>query len=115
MEDIVSKKTIAAMHSEFSNVQDGYRKVRELPATDIPLIVIKSGVVNEFYPGTSEDTKRIIRAKLLEAANDLKNWSVNGRLVEASGSGHNIHIENPQIVVDSIVEILGNTSLIKVR
>lgn len=108
------KKTIAAMHSEFSNVQDGYRKVRGMPATEIPLIVIKSVVVNEFYPGTSEDTKRIIREKLREAANDLKNWSVNGKLVEASGSGHNIHIENPQIVVDSILEILRTALLTKV-
>lgn len=81
-----------------------------MPATDIPLIVIKSGVVNEFYPGTSEDTKRIIREKLREAAIDLKNWSVNGKLVEASGSGHNVHIENPQVVIDSIVEILRTTS-----
>lgn len=108
------KKTITAMHSEFSNVPEGYRKVRELPQTAIPLIVIKSGVVNEFYPGTLEDTKRIIREKLREAAIDLKNWSVNGKLVEASGSGHNIHIENPQIVVDSILEILRTASLTKV-
>lgn len=59
------------MHSEFSNVQAGYEQVRELMQTDIPLTVIKSEIVNDFYPGTSEDTKRTIREKLWEVANEL--------------------------------------------
>lgn len=101
------KKTIAAMHSEFLNVQYGYEQARGLKQTDALFTVIKSEIVNEFYPGTSEDTKQIIRKKLWDVANDLKNTSVNGQLVEAKGSGHNIHIEKPQIVIDAIVNMLG--------
>ncbi|ETT48751.1 MULTISPECIES: alpha/beta hydrolase [unclassified Paenibacillus] len=100
------KKTIAAMHSEFANVQPGYEQVRELKQTDIPLTVIKSEIVNDFYPGTSEDTKRTIREKLWEVANELKHTSTNSQLVEARGSGHNIHIEKPQVIIDAIVQML---------
>lgn len=106
MEIILSKKTIAAMHSEFANVQPGYEQVRELKQTDIPLTVIKSEIVNDFYPGTSEDTKRTIREKLWEVANELKHTSTNSQLVEARGSGHNIHIEKPQVIIDAIVQML---------
>ncbi|WP_342477742.1 alpha/beta hydrolase [Paenibacillus sp. FSL H7-0350] len=100
------KKSIAAMYSEFANVQPGYEQVRELKQTDIPLTVIKSEIVNDFYPGTSEDTQRIIREKLQEVANELKHTSTNGQLIEAQGSGHNIHIEKPQIIINAIVQML---------
>ncbi|WP_060862648.1 alpha/beta hydrolase [Paenibacillus riograndensis] len=103
------KKSMVTAYNEFLNVQDGYAKVRGSKIKDIPLIVIKSGIVNEFYPGTKEETKRIIREKLKEVANDMKNMSADGKMIEVHDSGHNIHIDNPQVVIDSIVEILKKT------
>lgn len=37
----------------------------------------------------------------------LKHTSTNGHLVEAQGSGHNIHIEKPQVIIDAIEQMLG--------
>lgn len=40
----------------------------------------------------------------------MKNMSADGKMIEVHDSGHNIHIENPQVVIDSIIEILKKTA-----
>ena len=64
---------------------------------DIPLIVLTRG---EGYADRELEEERLS----LQA--ELARLSTNGKQVIAEGSGHNIHLENPKLVIDSIREVV---------
>jgi len=76
------------------------QKKKEFPLGGMPLIVLTAG--NSEY-GPDEQSLEDDRQKNQAA---LAGLSRNGKQVVAVGSGHHIHIEDPELVVKSIREIL---------
>ncbi|MBV8858050.1 MAG: alpha/beta hydrolase [Acidobacteria bacterium] len=64
---------------------------------DIPLIVLTRG---EGYEDKGLEEER------LRLQGELARLSTNGKQVVAEGTGHNIHLENPKLVTDSIREVV---------
>jgi pimeloyl-ACP methyl ester carboxylesterase len=82
------------------------RRAKAHPLGDIPLVVLAAGRSDGAPPGiTDDDWKKISDEKRQQKA-DLATLSTNGVLVVAETSGHHIHLEDPQLVVESIKRVL---------
>lgn len=92
------RKTYAALHGELSSFGDSARQVkRARKVFDFPVTVIQRGT----DPYTSDDGGR--KNKIWqELQSDLVALSESGELVVAENSGHHIHIDEPEVVVDVI-------------
>lgn len=103
---LILNKTADAVASEFSHLDSGYNEVRGASLGDTPLVVIKSGIV-ENLGGFKEEEVTQTKAALLAVAEDMSRLSTKGELWIAENSGHNIHVEDPDIVVKAIEKVLG--------
>ncbi|HET6314713.1 MAG TPA: alpha/beta fold hydrolase, partial [Chloroflexia bacterium] len=81
-----------------------YAQVRDAgPLPEVPLLVLTHGRILEHPPGWPvEAVERAWR----EAQEGLAKRSPKGRLIVAQNSGHFIHRDEPQLVIDSIREVL---------
>ena len=100
-------KTAKAVASEFSNLDAGYNAVRGSSLGHVPLVVIKSGNV-ENLNGFSEMEEVETKKALHEVAVEMSKLSTNGELWIAENSGHNIHVEDPDLVVKAINKVCQN-------
>ncbi|MGG3560044.1 hypothetical protein ABES03_00075 [Neobacillus rhizosphaerae] len=100
-------KTAKAVASEFSNLDAGYNAVRGSSLSHVPLVVIKSGNV-ENLNGFSEIEVVETKKALQEVAEEMSKLSTNGELWIAENSGHNIHVEDPDLVVKAINKVCQN-------
>jgi pimeloyl-ACP methyl ester carboxylesterase len=102
------KKSSKAVQKEMEwspeDVADMYanRGKKEYMLGDIPLIVISRG--SGGYEGPDAEALESERVTLQQ---DLARLSSNSKHIIAKNSGHNIHIEDPQIVVDAIKQVVG--------
>ncbi|WML56136.1 alpha/beta hydrolase [Neobacillus sp. PS2-9] len=100
-------KTAKAVASEFSHLDAGYNAVRGSSLGHVPLVVIKSEIV-ENLNGFSEIEVVETKKSLHEVAVEMSKLSTNGELWVAGNSGHNIHVEDPDLVVKAIDKVCQN-------
>lgn len=91
--------------------QQIYRSRQANPESlgDRPLIVLAGGR-QQPPPGTSEDLWKELREEHAEQAKDLARLSRNSKLVVDPSSGHNIHVDNAQLVARAIEEVIDAAS-----
>ncbi|MGM0885179.1 MAG: alpha/beta hydrolase [Bacillota bacterium] len=77
----------------------------ELP-DGLPVIVIKAANFNQYKKGISQETKEQINRSLHEVAQELSLLSESGEFSVVKDSGHLIHVDQPQIVVEKIQKLL---------
>ena len=97
-------KTAKAVASEFSNLDAGYQAVRGSSFGHVPLVVIKSGIV-ENLNGFSEVELAETKEALHEVAVEMSKLPTNGEFWIAENSGHNIHVEDPELVLKAIKKV----------
>ncbi len=69
---------------------------------DIPLIVLSKGKGN--YAGLADSSE--LEKQRLELQNELSHLSTNSRHFIDKKSGHNIHLEDPAVVIHAIEEVI---------
>ena len=72
---------------------------------DLPLLVISRGKPVEEYLGVSPENieeARASRAKWMKLQNELAALSTNSKHIIATKSGHNIHVDQPDLLVSEI-------------
>ncbi len=77
------------------------------PYGDLPLVVITSDIPNMFGALPPEETPAV-KEVILEGHTAMADLSTAGRLITAEGSGHDIPSERPDIVIETILEMVGN-------
>ena len=85
------------------------RKVNPQPLGRRPLIVLAAGK-GPAPPGTSEELWAQLKLEKDGQKIDLSRLSSNSRFILDPASGHNIEIDNPQLVARSIEEVLTSLS-----
>jgi pimeloyl-ACP methyl ester carboxylesterase len=80
------------------------QKISSVPLGDIPLIVISRGEGG--YPDTPEVSGKQLEQERKEQQAELVHLSRNGKQVIAEHSGHNIHLEDPALVMQQIREVV---------
>lgn len=101
-----SGKMIGAFQSELAAVN-----ANTTPPTtslsDIPLVVLRHG--RNDLPIQGAVTAEVVQeyeAIRAEMQDELAALSPRGRVVVAEGSGHDIHLERPDLVIDAITEVV---------
>lgn len=104
-----------AMHSEISHWKmdaDTITDLGQLP--DIPLIVIgrdkEHNIRLGIKDGLPEWELRLFEEKWQELIMKQVNLSQNSKLIFAHEASHSIHIDNPEIIVESISEMVNNVN-----
>lgn len=69
----------------------------------LPLIVLSHGL--NMFPDLSEEKAKKAEQIWRELQAETANLSENGKLIIASQSGHNIHIDQPELVVNAIHQL----------
>lgn len=101
---IAGDKHMRAMLAEFAAA------ARNAPAAldtlvDIPLIVLSHGIP-QTMPGASDTDNAAYEETWQQMRSDLAALSTRGRRIVAEGCGHDIHLENPALVVEAIAEVI---------
>lgn len=81
------------------------RRSNPTPLGDRPLIVLDAGK-RPPPPGTSEEFWQNLKQEKDDQGMDLLRLSKNSKFVRDPLSGHNIHLDNPQLVARSIEEVV---------
>jgi hypothetical protein len=76
---------------------------------NLPLIILTRDPHWPGDPGTPVELQPVLEGVWQELQRDLLTLSKNSRQIVAVGSGHAIQFNNPQLVVDSIFEVIGQT------
>jgi pimeloyl-ACP methyl ester carboxylesterase len=71
-----------------------------------PLIVLAAAKPGPPPPGTSQELAEQLGREKDEQKSDLAKLSRNSKLVRDPSSGHNIHVDNSQLVANSINEVV---------
>ena len=79
---------------------------RRRPLGDIPVIVITRGETDGATMGIPAESEDEIHAAWLRMQQDLLTISADSTLVIAEGSGHNVHVERPELVIDAVRQVL---------
>jgi pimeloyl-ACP methyl ester carboxylesterase len=85
------------------------RRANPQPLGNRPLIVLVAGK-SPVPPNTLEELWNKLKQEKDEQKADLARLSTNSKLIRAPSSGHNIHIDNPQLVARAIEEVLDAVS-----
>lgn len=93
------RKTYNATHSELSEFRESARQTkRRRKELDIPLIVLRRGQ----DPFGDDELGKQKAAIWDELQTDLSTISTRGQLIEATNSGHHVHVDEPILVIDAI-------------
>lgn len=97
------RKTYVALHSEMTHFRRSADQVRQTRKRfEFPVVVVRRG--RDLYGEQNQgESKTAIWQALQE---DMLGLSVSGRMVVAQQSGHHIHAEQPQLVVEVIHQLL---------
>ncbi len=97
------RKTYAALHSEMSRFRESADQVRKSRVdVSYPVVVISRG--RDLH---ARDYKGDLKTAIWEELqHDLVGLSQRGRLVVAEQSGHHVHADQPELVVDVIISLL---------
>ncbi len=69
---------------------------------DIPLMVLSRG--NGGYSGLADSAA--LETERIQLQKDLTHLSTNSKITFDNNSGHNIHLEDPALVIDAIRQII---------
>jgi pimeloyl-ACP methyl ester carboxylesterase len=77
---------------------------RDAPLRPMPLVVLAHGIpFADPFPGwPSEATERVMR----DAQDDIAGLVPDARLMIATGSGHNIHQDQPDLVIEAVRQVV---------
>jgi pimeloyl-ACP methyl ester carboxylesterase len=105
---VMSSKHLRTVTDEFAALEDSFSYVRQIrrPLGDLPVIVITHGV--PVTAGVPEHLRSAVEKAWQEMQSDLTSISTSASLVVAERSGHNIHVEQPDIIVDAIFSVLNS-------
>jgi pimeloyl-ACP methyl ester carboxylesterase len=98
----------AGVYQEMKVLEALYEEVRAARITslnDIPVITI-SHSIPEGYMGFTPEEIDASEENWRAFQNELAGLSTQGRYILADGSGHNIHLDRPEIVLESIQSVL---------
>ncbi len=97
------RKTYTALHAEISSFRDSCTYIKQTRGKfDFPVVVISRGL--DPYIDTSEANNK---DKIWhELQTDLLTLSDNSQQIIASESGHHIHIDQPELIIESIDQLL---------
>jgi len=105
---VMSAWHLRAVADEFAALDDSLADVRRIrrPLGDLPVTVVTHGVpVTE---GVPEHLRTAVENAWQKMQAELAGISSEASLVVAERSGHNIHIEQPEIIVDAIQQVLSS-------
>jgi pimeloyl-ACP methyl ester carboxylesterase len=96
--------SISSLYSELEYMQLSAKQVRDVrdPFPDLPLIVIAH---DSWSRAQSPRTRRMARS-WLELQRELAGRGRHGELIIARNSGHYVHLEQPEIVIEAIRSVL---------
>lgn len=100
--------TLRAIRDEFRSLEESARQVREEAGSldSLPLRVLRAGKPGPMAPGVSPEVAREIGELAAAAQEELARLSTRGRLITAGESGHEIHIDEPGLVVQAVREVV---------
>jgi pimeloyl-ACP methyl ester carboxylesterase len=93
---------------EMGALAEGFDQVRRLRRDlgDLPVVVIRHGDPLGADAGVPPGLEDEVEAAWRSMQDDLTTISAQGRLVVADGSGHDIHLERPDVVIDAIRDVV---------
>lgn len=101
-------KTLRTISREFRALEQSAREVRHEASDlgDVPLIVIRRGQAGPVAPGVSRELAATLEQIAAQNQEELSRLSNQGELWVAKDSSHNIHVEQPQIVIDAVRKLI---------
>jgi len=105
---VMSARHLQAVSDEFAALDDSLAYVRRIrrPLGDLPVIVITHGL--PVTDGVPQHLRTDVEDAWQKMQASLTGISTDASLVVAERSSHNIHIEQPDIIVDAILRVLGS-------
>jgi pimeloyl-ACP methyl ester carboxylesterase len=85
------------------------RRIRR-PLDDLPVVVIRHGRPIGEEAGVPAGLEDQVEAAWRTMQDDLATISTDSRLVVAEDSGHDIHLERPELVTDAILDVVGRAA-----
>ena len=82
------------------------RQTQEYPLGDIPLIVLIAGKNDKVPPNVSVEQWEKFNEEKRQQKMDLAALSRNSKFVIDEKSGHEIHLDNPELVIDAIRQVV---------
>ncbi|HEY4723711.1 MAG TPA: hypothetical protein VII92_17785, partial [Anaerolineae bacterium] len=101
-------KCVAAIREEYGAYEDHFAAIRAAHITslgDIPLIVLIHGKTQQI-PGLSAEVSREFEQAFQQMQSELTAQSPCGKRIVVEKSGHYIHIDQPELVIDAIREVV---------
>ncbi len=104
--------TAVSAADEMIALRDSLDHVRHSrqPLGDIPVVVLTHGKAAGAEDGVPEGLEEDVEAAWQSMQENLATISTNARQVIADGSGHFIHIERPDLVIDAIGQVLAQAA-----
>lgn len=97
------RKSYAAIHDELAAFRRSAEQLQEQrEVVDYPVRVLRRGL--DLYAGQDDSAGK--NALWRELQEDLATLSHDGRVIVAAGSGHHIHVEQPELVAGVIGELI---------
>jgi pimeloyl-ACP methyl ester carboxylesterase len=103
--DISRIETMKEELLALEETQAQVRRARGAGLGDLPLIVISHGIPQP-APGMSDEVNRQYEASWQEMQAEIASLSARGRRIVAEKSGHMIHHDQPELVVEAVAEVL---------
>ena len=103
-----SPKTLGAMEAEMSGFDASCAQSLSLGQNlgDLPLVVVSSGDIVKGMPLAEDVPLDEIRATWGVLQTELAAQSSRGKRVVATGSGHYVQLEAPELVIEAVLEVL---------
>jgi pimeloyl-ACP methyl ester carboxylesterase len=101
----------ATVTDEMAVLEDGFAHVRAIrrPLGDLPVVVITRGRVAGAEAGVPAGLEEEVHQAWQRMQANLLTISTNTRLLVADGSGHDIHLERPDLVAGAVRDVLAQT------
>jgi pimeloyl-ACP methyl ester carboxylesterase len=103
-----TRTALRTLHNEFESLDDSAAQLRtsKRDLGDRPLVVIRHGIAPHRLPGTSREQHAEIERALEAMQRRMAMWSRRGRLIMAEKSRHDIHIDEPDVVIHAIHDVV---------
>lgn len=95
----------AAETASFTSLLAAFRAAREPPLGELPLVVVSRGRA-EGLPGFSAEQGAAFDRTWAELQAQIAALSPAGRRTIAEGSGHEVHLERPDAVIEAVTSLL---------
>ncbi|HEX6383828.1 MAG TPA: alpha/beta hydrolase [Anaerolineae bacterium] len=100
-------KHLAAAAAELKNLEKSQAQMRAANITslsDIPLVVLRHGAEQPMM--ASPEVVKALEETFERLQTEMASLSSNGKLIVAEQSGHAIHLDQPELVVDAIRQVV---------